>query len=131
MPSVPSTRLKPRISPARERTRARQIAASGWTGPPSKTTDGSDGHAAPAAEHLANGNLGRAVEHHAERAAALVRDEQDDGAFEVRVAQPGSRDEQMPDQRLHRPPLRQIRLARVVRVHDDHARQRSTPCIAP
>jgi hypothetical protein len=65
------------------------------------------GQAAPAAQHLTDGHLGGAVEDHAEGAALLVGDEQHDRAFEVRVPQSWRRHEQMPDQRLHRPPLLQ------------------------
>ena len=51
------------------------------------------GERAPVAQYLGHGYLGRPVEHDAERAALLVRDQQHDGALEVGVAQGRRRDQ--------------------------------------
>ena len=69
VPMVPSTRLKPRMSPAGGRDRARQIAASGCTGPPSKTTDGSLATPPQPPSTSPTGTSVGPVEHDAERAA--------------------------------------------------------------
>ena len=114
VPTAPETRLKPAQPPTRWRVRARQMADSGCTGPPSKTHRRVAGEVAPAAEDVGDRHLGGAVEHDAERAAVLVGDQQHHGAFEVRVPQRRRRDQQLPGQRLHRP---RPPIARSLRLH--------------
>ncbi|GAA0905015.1 hypothetical protein Vau01_066260 [Virgisporangium aurantiacum] len=64
------------------------------------------GERAPGSENLGYRNLGRAVEHHPERPAFLVGDEQYHRPLEVGVAERWRRDEQPPRQRLHGPASR-------------------------